>query len=367
MHRPPIIVRLFVLLVVLSALGAAAWWYFNLPEESEGRLTASGTIEADSVTLSPLVPGRVAEVTADEGDQVTAGAPLVVQDAATFEEQRQQAVAAVDAADAGVAAAEAAARAAESQAVATEANVALLEATPTDEQLEIAQANVDAAQIALADLEEAYDELSNAAEETPAGRELKLRRDMAQSNLRIALAQQALVEAGPRPEEIEAARAQADAAQAQAEAADAQVEAATAQAAAARAALAAIDSQLAQFTVSSPIDGVVLTRAIEPGEFAAPGATLMEVGNLSSLTITVYVPEDRYGVLSLGQTAEVRVDSAPDRTYVGRIVHIAEEAEFTPRNVQTPEGRRSTVFAIKLAVENPDGLLKPGMPADVTF
>ena len=366
MHRPPLIVRLVVLLVVLAALGGAAWWYFNLREEPEARLTASGTIEADSVTLSPIAPGRVVEVTAAEGDPVTAGAPLVVLDDTTLQAQREQAVAAVDAADANVAAAQAAASAAAAGAESAQANLDLLEAGPSGEQIAVAQANVQAAQVAVDNLEEAYDELSNRARDTPAGRELKLQRDMARANLQTALAQLEQVEAGARPEQIGAARAQTDAAHAQADAAAQQLAAAEAQARAARAALATLDSQIAQLTISSPIDGVVLTLAIDPGEFAAPGATLRVIGDLDALEITVYVPEDRYGVLSLGQDAEVRVDSA-DRVFGGRIIHIAEEAEFTPRNVQTPEGRRTTVFAIKLAVENQESLLKPGMPADVAF
>jgi multidrug resistance efflux pump len=131
--------------------------------------------------------------------------------------------------------------------------------------------------------------------------------------------------------------------------------------------VAAIDSQVAQLTVTSPIDGVVLSRAVEPGEYAAPGGALLVVGSLSSLTITVYVPEDRYGELRLGQTAQVSVDSFPAETFVATVDHIADQAEFTPRNVQTAEGRRSTVFAIRLSIANADGRLKPGMPADVRF
>jgi HlyD family secretion protein len=88
---------------------------------------------------------------------------------------------------------------------------------------------------------------------------------------------------------------------------------------------------------------------------------------LSDLTITVYVPEDRYGEISLGQQAEVKVDSWPGETFTGSVIHIADQAEFTPRNVQTVEGRSSTVYAIKLSVSDPQGRLKIGMPADVVF
>jgi multidrug resistance efflux pump len=111
----------------------------------------------------------------------------------------------------------------------------------------------------------------------------------------------------------------------------------------------------------------VLSRVIEPGEFASPGAGLLVIGQLSDLTITVYVSEDRYGVLKLGQAANVTVDSYPDRVFAATVSHIANQAEFTPRNVQTAEGRQSTVYAVKLTLANADGALKPGMPADVEF
>ena len=86
-----------------------------------------------------------------------------------------------------------------------------------------------------------------------------------------------------------------------------------------------------------------------------------------NLTITVYVPEDRYGELSIGQAATVTVDSFAVITFKAAVIHIADQAEFTPRNVQTAEGRSSTVFAIKLKVDDPEGKLKTGMPADVVF
>jgi HlyD family secretion protein len=106
---------------------------------------------------------------------------------------------------------------------------------------------------------------------------------------------------------------------------------------------------------------------VEAGEFLQPGTTALVLGKLNNLTITVYVPEDRYGQLALGQQATVTVDSFDGLTFTATIIQIADQAEFTPRNVQTAEGRSSTVYAIKLSVENPEGKLKIGMPADVVF
>lgn len=119
--------------------------------------------------------------------------------------------------------------------------------------------------------------------------------------------------------------------------------------------------------VRTPIDGVVLVRAFEPGEITAAGGTMLVVGDLSTMTLTVYVPEDRYGKIQLGQEYPVTVDSFPGQVFMGRVTHISDEAEFTPRNVQTVQGRKNTVYAVRLTISNPAFMLKPGMPADVSI
>ena len=131
--------------------------------------------------------------------------------------------------------------------------------------------------------------------------------------------------------------------------------------------LALLNTQVSELKVSAPLDGVILTRNVEPGEYVQPGAVAFAMADLSNITITVYVPEDRYGQLKLGQQASVTVDSFPSETFNAEVVHIADQAEFTPRNVQTVEGRSSTVYAIKLKVSDSQGKLKIGMPADVVF
>jgi len=127
------------------------------------------------------------------------------------------------------------------------------------------------------------------------------------------------------------------------------------------------DIQIAKLTVAAPLSGMILTRNVEPGEFVQPGAVAFAMADLNDITITVYVPEDRYGQISLGEQADVSVDSFPGETFTAEVIHIASQAEFTPRNVQTVEGRSSTVYAIKLRVTNSEGKLKIGMPADVVF
>ena len=135
----------------------------------------------------------------------------------------------------------------------------------------------------------------------------------------------------------------------------------------AEASLALLDAQMKKLTVYASMDGTVLTRNVEPGEFVQPGAIALTMANLNELTITVYVPEDQYGKISIGQKAAVTVDSFAGETFDAEVIHIADQAEFTPRNVQTVEGRSGTVYAIKLRVTDSEGKLKLGMPADVVF
>lgn len=352
MHPNP---RRILPVILLLGLAVLAWWYFfGRPAAADtGALSASGTIEAVQVNVSPEMAGRVIAVNAREGDAVKQGAVLVQFDTALLEAQRKQA-------EAAAAAAQSAHAAAEAGLAAATANLDLLKAGPSDEQLAVSQTMVDKAQLAVDQLQESYDDLPDAAKDAAQGKALKQQLDQAQAGLANAQAQFDQVKAGARAQQIAAAQAQVDAAQAQGDATQAQADAA-------QAAIRVLDTQIAKLTLVAPADGVVLARAIEPGEFAAPGATLLVIGQLSDLTITVYVPEDRYGSVTLGQTAAVSVDSFPDAKFTATVTHIADRAEFTPRNVQTVEGRKTTVFAIKLSIENPGGKLKPGMPADVSF
>ena len=213
-----------------------------------------------------------------------------------------------------------------------------LEGTPTDLDIERAQADLALARSNLEDAKRHEQEVKAG----PDPDELVL----ANARIKAAEAQLALAKAGPSPEQLEVARAQV---------------------AAAKAAIDVIQAQMQKLVLLAPADGLVLTRSVERGEVVLPGSPLMTLGDLGSLKITVYVPEDRYGTLSLGQTAAVQVDSFPGRAFNAVVVRIADQAEFTPRNVQTEEGRRTMVFAVELAVQEMQGLLKPGMPADVSF
>ena len=180
-------------------------------------------------------------------------------------------------------------------------------------------------------------------------------------------AQVAAAEAQYRAAEaaVQMAQAQLDALRAGATAEEiAVVEAQVEQARAALGGLALLRDKL---TIVAPVGGQVLERGSHEGELAVPGATLLTLGDLDEVTLTIYVPEDRLGQVLVGQPVEVRVDSFPERTFTGTVVAIANEAEFTPRNVQTQEERVNMVFAVDVRIPNPDHALKPGLPADAVI
>jgi HlyD family secretion protein len=168
----------------------------------------------------------------------------------------------------------------------------------------------------------------------------------AASAVDMAQAQLDGLEAGATAEEIAIAEAQVEQSQA---------------------ALDALAVQRDKQTIAAPVGGVVLEVSIHAGELAAPGGTLLTLGHLDQVTLTVYVPEDRLGQVKIGQRVAVSVDSFPGRTFDGTVVRIAEEAEFTPRNVQTKEERVNMVFAVEVRIPNPDHALKPGVPADAVI
>lgn len=206
-----------------------------------------------------------------------------------------------------------------------------------------ADAAAQAARVALADLRhmranpQALDAAVNQAEAALRGAEATVEQARA--------AAQALQD-GARPQEIALARQAVEQA---------------------RAAQGPLDVQLAKTQVSAPDDGLVTRIAVRQGEVAAPGATLLEIADLTQVTLVVYVPQPSLGEVRLGQAVTVAVDSHPGRSFPGVVTRIADQAEFAPRGLQTDDARASAVYAVEISLANPDGALKPGMPADAAF
>jgi HlyD family secretion protein len=135
----------------------------------------------------------------------------------------------------------------------------------------------------------------------------------------------------------------------------------------AQAALINAEQTLANYTIYSPLGGRVLTKNLEAGEMAQPGLSIVTLVDIQNPWVRVYVPEEDMGKVKYQGQAMVYVDAFPKREFAGTITEISEQAEFTPKNIQTKKERVNLVFGVKVAIENKEELLKPGMPADVKF
>jgi len=409
--------HLLALSMAIAACSADA-----LPEiaaangETSAALTASGFLEAEEVSVVAEVSGRVEAVLVDEADAVTAGQVMVQLDDGLLQAQRLQALAAVEVARANlnkllegpteeeIAAAKAAidraraalegARRASDQAwdaannprevsvqiAATQLEVdqyrqqlddlqaqlaekqkemeIIWDDDPQDEtrieflryemellraQIAAAQALYDGARRKLSLLQWQYGQpLALIAQ----ARQAEAQIPVAEAQLALAQAQYDALVAPPRPQEIAIAEAQVDLAEAQ---------------------VALIDAQIARLSLRAPIDGVVTTRAIAVGETASAGVPLLTIADLRTLKLVIYIPETQIGRVRLGAPVMVTVDAYPNERFEGEVTRIGREAEFTPRNVQTEEERVDLVFAVEVRLDNHDGRLKAGMPAEATI
>jgi HlyD family secretion protein len=293
-----------------------------------GAIHASGHIEATDVRLAATVGGRLLEAPFEEGDVVTAGVVVARLETLDAEHLRAQARATAEAADAQLRLLLAGTRAEDLR--------------RAEDQLAQAQAELDAAR-------RDFDRLDGLAERGTATEKSRddaaTRQEVAERAVAAARSQVDKLVAGPRRQEIEAARAQR---------------------AAAEAAVAAAEQKIVDATVLSPIDGVLTTRVAEPGEVLAPGATIAVLTDLARPWLTVWIDEPNLSRVALGQTAVVAVDGS-DRTFEGTVSFISPVAEFTPKNVQTPDERAKLVFRVKVQLDNNEGIFKPGMPADAIF
>lgn len=394
--------RVMLVFLIVAVAGAGLYGWSQRRTEAASALRGSGTIEADQVNIGPDVSGRVVQVLADEGQQVQAGQVLFRLDDALLQSQRLQAEAAVQAARAQrdqllaparpqqLAAAQAAISSTQAALAGAQADLNHLLSGTTNDQISAARAQLAAAQTQAKIVQDTYNAASNGRDACHEhhikcgglGQVVgQVRVQLNSANQQVTAAQAALSQllAGPGTPEIRSAQARVAAAAGQLQAAQDQYDLLVAgpsreQIAAADAALAQAEETLRtydveadQLVVRAPQGGVVLVRNIEVGEVVGPGATTFVLGQLDPLQLTVYLPEDKYGQVKLGQTARVSVDSQPNVTFPASVIRVADRAEFTPRNVQTVAGRSTTVYAIKLQVPNSDGKLKPGMPADVTF
>ena len=289
-------------------------------------ISASGTIETVEVNVASKVAGQVLSLSYKEGARVAPGDLLAVIDHASLDIQLRQA-------EAGVRLAE--------------AQLALLVEGARSEDIRQAEAALTQADSAL---KIAADDAARMRELFKTGSVTSKQRDDAEARLTVSSAQQSSAAAAlgklrrlARPEEIQAAEARL---------------------AQARAGAELLAKTIADCTITAPAGGIVTHKAVEAGELVTPGATVVTLADLESVYVMIYVTEIEIGRIKLGDGVDVRIDAFPERAFPGKITYISPEAEFTPKNVQTKEDRVKLVFGVKVEIENKDGLLKPGLPAD---
>jgi HlyD family secretion protein len=296
-------------------------------QDTDRGVDASGFIEARSYSLASEIGGTVNEISVEVGDAVEADEILLSLDISGLENARIQA-------EAGVVVAQAAVQELQDQ-------PSEFEQIQAQAALDEAHGKQDAAEAELALL------VGSSAPSNPPTADLHLAEakvEISKAEVQFVLAQFNQVAAGAHSGEIDAAEAVLAGAEAN---------------------LDLVLLQIEMMRLTSPIAGVVGEVLVHPGETASPGAPLIIVHELSELRLTVYVAETHVARLNAGDQATIMVDAYPEDTWTGRIVRIADQAQFTPTNVQTVEERVKLVFAVEIAVDDASGRLKPGMPADV--
>jgi len=298
------------------------------PALEDGVIHASGHIEATEIRLAAKVGGRLLEAPLEEGGMVKEGDLVARFETVDAEHRLAQARATAEAAD---------------------AHLRLLLAGSRSEDLRRAEEGLARAQAELDAARRDVERLSGLAERGSATEKARddaiTRKDVAERSVASARAGLNKLIAGPRRQEIEAARAQR---------------------AASEAAVAAIQQQITDARLFAPREGVITSRVAEPGEVLPPGAPIAVLTDLARPWLTVWVDEPSLSRIRLGQKVRVGVDGS-SREFEGILSFISPVAEFTPKNVQTPDERAKLVFRLKLRLDNSEGIFKPGMPADAYF
>lgn len=367
-----LLIPIAVILVVLALLVISRL----IPQEAK----VSGFIEADEIRVGSRVGGRIAEVLVAEGEEVDADQVLIRLDPYDLEQRLAEATAQLAARQAVLDKLKAGLRPEEvGQAQARvdrlQATVAKLVAGPRREEiaaarsrLTLAKAQIERAKSSLDRLQTLYtrDPSSVSREEIDrAVEEFKV----AEASQQVREEELQLLERGTREEEKAEARAQLEEAQqalAMATKGFRPEEIAEAQAAveAARAAVEAVKVQRSELEIRSGVDGRVEALELRPGDLVAPNGPVLSILDTNRMWVRAYLPENRLD-LRIGDQLPVTVDSFPDRTFVGTVTFISNQAEFTPRNVQTPEERSKQVFRVKVELADQRHELRAGMAADV--
>lgn len=352
-----VIVGVAALLVILGIWGLYEVMTGNA---DKGVILGSGFVEGDRILISAETPGRVVELAVDNGVPVKKGDLLVKLEDRQLRTKVEQA--------------EAQLAAAESQAEQAQLAVVLTDRQYTgtvaqaDAALKTVRANLDQIQVGL---EQAKDELNryrqlydNDAISEVEFKAFTYRYEASEAQYRAAESQVRQAESALQSAyDTKVSLGEQEGAERYSPA-DIALNTALANEQLAEAVLAEAEAVLAKTEIYAPGDGSVVNTLVEEGEAVAPGTPLLQLVNMDQLNLKVYVSGKDIGRIKLGQNARVYVDSFPDTVFSAKVVNIAQEAEFTPKNVHMQDERIKMVYAVELKVDSSDGMIKPGMPAD---
>ena len=329
--------RIIIIVFIILFMAVGLLVYFGQKNNREKGLFYSGTIETTQANLSFQVPGRVVKVNVQEGQSVTKNQIIAELDRAEFESRYEQAKANLD------------------RAQKTKQQLeTVLEINSNTLPSEVARvtANVKSVQDTLKDAEKNYkrfeDLFSNGVVTEKERDTMKLTYDVAKSRLTesesmLKLAQGNLTKIDAAKQDIEVASAQINSI---------------------NASLTQASIQLAYTQLKSPMDGVITSRNVEPGETVNSGREVITISDLARVDLKIFVDETEIGKIKPGQKVDVKVDTFPGKTYTGLVSFISPEGEFTPKIIQTKKERVKLVYLVKVSIANPNFELKSGMPAD---
>lgn len=321
--------KVLVIILALILLAGAVYGWNSYTSRNNQNLTLYGNVDIRTVNLSFRVNGRLASLKVDEGDMVTPGQLLGQLDDAPFQNSVLQAKANVEG---------------------LRAKLALAEEGYRAEEIAQVRAAVEQSQSA-SDYAQSFYQRQLGLWKTRAIsantlEDAKNARDQAKATLQSAKDKLSQFESGYRPQEI----AQARAALAEAEAVLKQAE-----------------LNLSDTRLISPSAGTILTRAVEPGSMLSASNTVFSLSLTNPVWIRAYVSEINLSRAVPGTELDIYTDARPNQPYHGTIGFVSPNAEFTPKNVETPELRTDLVYRLRIIVTDPDDHLRQGMPVTIAF
>ncbi len=345
------------LILLLAAAAAGGWHFYGKYRSNHAPLLLHGNVDIRGVDLGFRVSGRIAEVLKDEGDAVKAGELLARIDSEPFARELDQAKAAL-------AEAKAARGQAEAALAQARADADLKHAGYRKEEIEQARATLGQAEVSAKNAERTYARQSELVKANGVSRQnfenAHAAYRTAEQQVKVAEANLRQLEAGFRAEEIAASEAALGAARAGVAAAEAAV-------LKAEAAVKTAEIRLSDTELKSPSDGIVITRALEPGAIVQAGPTVLTLSLEKPVWVRAYVHEPQLGKFPPGTRVTLHTDGDPDHHFHGTVGFVSPRAEFTPKSVETEELRTSLVYRMRVIVDDSDGSLRQGMPVTVAL